>query len=1203
MPAVSMRMLTGDDGVDCWSKQSIWDAALQGMKVIFSTHAVLADALTHGFIKLPRLALLIFDEEELGCDLSCPLAQREELSEHTSQQKLTRIAYSQFHDSANLPPFLKKLDEFVEELREDSEFRGYVMADEHFKLLTKARMIWHQLGTWASRFFLVKVLHHITVNAADHENQPSRRCLGHRYLNLLTALRTMTEVSVQLEAPGNTSNKVERLLFFLKERACADFSGIIFARERVTAHVLSALLNTHPVTRGLFQCVPCVGSSARSEPWAIYDSVIPKKGEDVVEQFRCGKSNLIVATNVLEEGIDLPACHLVISFEIPDTITSYIQRRGRARQSTSEFAIMEEKDDAPLASREWNRLENAVQGIFLDHARSNQKWEVDDGGPEDQILRYLLDTGALLTTENAIPHLYHFCATLRGETSDETTPSFSYQRNQQGHFLSTVYLPSGVDPSVRIATGHHWWATKKSARRDAAFQAVRVLHDQELLNDHFLPLFFDDSGPGLNELKVLAAELPLVENFTSFWNNTQGQWTERKMYRCCIEVLENGEARPALAMALFTSVKLPMPAKVDLYWDDQTTFTARLQQLNQEVVLSLSLCRVIRRITAVLLHSTRERSTQGDYTDFLPFFTPDLPLEELEDWLKIYDGSLMAESRQNRIHLLSPEGFVRSPALHFIPHIFRRWIRDPDSKGLSIECRRFERRRNLIQRAILTQHKSLENPSRAVCIVAAECTIDLLPWELSQTSLLIPPMIQLLHRQLMAQALRLELFEDAPEISLDTLAEAITTPSSRWTVNYQRLEFLGDSLLKFIVSTHLFYKHPQWHEGYLSKQKDLLVSNERLTHAAITAHLEQFICKDFITRKHRAFWPKQGDIAREMIPKKVYADVVEALVAAAYEHGGLPLSRKLVGIFLPELSDFASTPKQSPKQNGQFPVHLEMKLDAFLGYKFTNRSLLWEALTHPSWQRDQSTSSYQRLEFLGDAVLDVLVAKMLHSLSPKLAEGRMTELRAALVNADFLAFLCMESAMAEPSCPIVTADSPETFARAKNIALWMFMRHDSPDIAKLWTECAKRHGMLGEVVKKKLEGDDSYPWGTLAQLGAPKFYSDLVESTIGAIFIESKGCLETCGQFLKRIHLVDYLQRFVRQNVRLEHPKSALNRITGTDEVKFEIEDTADGLHKISVWLKSEKIASIDSCFSRAEAFVRGADEAVVLLLSRTRDQ
>lgn len=62
MPAVSMRMLTGDDGVDCWSSQEVWDTALRGSKVVFSTHAVLADALTHGFVKLQSLALLVFDE-------------------------------------------------------------------------------------------------------------------------------------------------------------------------------------------------------------------------------------------------------------------------------------------------------------------------------------------------------------------------------------------------------------------------------------------------------------------------------------------------------------------------------------------------------------------------------------------------------------------------------------------------------------------------------------------------------------------------------------------------------------------------------------------------------------------------------------------------------------------------------------------------------------------------------------------------------------------------------------------------------------------------------------------------------------------------------------------------------------------------------------------------------------------------------------
>lgn len=62
LPAVRMRMLTGDDGVDCWSNQDIWDTALGGMRVVFSTHAVLADALAHGFVSLQQLALLVFDE-------------------------------------------------------------------------------------------------------------------------------------------------------------------------------------------------------------------------------------------------------------------------------------------------------------------------------------------------------------------------------------------------------------------------------------------------------------------------------------------------------------------------------------------------------------------------------------------------------------------------------------------------------------------------------------------------------------------------------------------------------------------------------------------------------------------------------------------------------------------------------------------------------------------------------------------------------------------------------------------------------------------------------------------------------------------------------------------------------------------------------------------------------------------------------------
>ena len=59
---VKTKILTGMDNVDRWTDQSIWDAVLKDIRVVVSTHAVLADALGHGFVQMSRLALLVFDE-------------------------------------------------------------------------------------------------------------------------------------------------------------------------------------------------------------------------------------------------------------------------------------------------------------------------------------------------------------------------------------------------------------------------------------------------------------------------------------------------------------------------------------------------------------------------------------------------------------------------------------------------------------------------------------------------------------------------------------------------------------------------------------------------------------------------------------------------------------------------------------------------------------------------------------------------------------------------------------------------------------------------------------------------------------------------------------------------------------------------------------------------------------------------------------
>lgn len=74
-----------------------------------------------------------------------------------------------------------------------------------------------------------------------------------------------------------------------------------------------------------------------------------------------------------------------------------------------------------------------------------------------------------------------------------------------------------------------------------------------------------------------------------------------------------------------------------------------------------------------------------------------------------------------------------------------------------------------------------------------------------------------------------------------------------------------------------------------------------------------------------------------------------------------------------------------------------------LGFAFSDRSLLGRALTHRSALGLKERADYERLEFLGDAVLDLSVAHLLSDLHPDAREGELSKMRAALVNTQALA--------------------------------------------------------------------------------------------------------------------------------------------------------------------------------------------------------
>ena len=87
-------------------------------------------------------------------------------------------------------------------------------------------------------------------------------------------------------------------------------------------------------------------------------------------------------------------------------------------------------------------------------------------------------------------------------------------------------------------------------------------------------------------------------------------------------------------------------------------------------------------------------------------------------------------------------------------------------------------------------------------------------------------------------------------------------------------------------------------------------------------------------------------------------------------------------------------------------VYMEKRLHAceqMLKYRFENRQWLIRALTHASALSDEAPFGYERLEFLGDGALDMIIGLMLFEQYPERDEGWLTRARAMLVNTDGLA--------------------------------------------------------------------------------------------------------------------------------------------------------------------------------------------------------
>ncbi|MFM5905634.1 MAG: ribonuclease III [Micrococcales bacterium] len=111
--------------------------------------------------------------------------------------------------------------------------------------------------------------------------------------------------------------------------------------------------------------------------------------------------------------------------------------------------------------------------------------------------------------------------------------------------------------------------------------------------------------------------------------------------------------------------------------------------------------------------------------------------------------------------------------------------------------------------------------------------------------------------------------------------------------NNERLEFLGDSVLGFVVTEHIFHTHTDLSEGELTKLKNSVVSEKALAHVARQLELGQFL---------RLGKGEEQTGGRDKA--SLLADAVEAILGAVLVSKGLPVAASLVERFIfPLLSD------------------------------------------------------------------------------------------------------------------------------------------------------------------------------------------------------------------------------------------------------------------------------------------------------------
>ncbi|EGT48937.1 CBN-DCR-1 protein [Caenorhabditis brenneri] len=379
--------------------------------------------------------------------------------------------------------------------------------------LKATKSVFQQLGPWAawkiSQMFEKDLMKHINL-----QQLPEKATL---FLNLakttiITVKRLLEPEMRQIKSLNELERYVPHRIIrlfqvfemfnpdFQKQRMALEktehLSAIIFVNQRYIAYSL------HIMMRAIRQWEPkfkflntdfVVGASGPNMANS-NNQGLQKRQTDALRKFHRGDLNVLIATSVLEEGVDVKQCNVVIKFDRPTDMRSYVQSKGRARKAGSRYVVLVDQKDTSACDSDLKDFQQIEKILLSRHRTVNNPTEDDSltdlGDVDDLMAPYVVEkTGATIKMSNAIALVNRYCAKLPSDIFTRLVPNSTIipvEDHGVTKYCAELLLPIN-SPIKHAIILKDPMPNKKAAQMAVALEACRQLHLKGELDDNLLP--------------------------------------------------------------------------------------------------------------------------------------------------------------------------------------------------------------------------------------------------------------------------------------------------------------------------------------------------------------------------------------------------------------------------------------------------------------------------------------------------------------------------------------------------------------------------------------------------------------------------------------------------------------------------------------------------------------------------------------------